>query len=111
MTRVWRVGDLKPDLIVRLYNEDGSTFNAEDADSVTLVGIREVDGSQAFKRQVDNVVYDPDSKTSRATMLLQPDDTSVASDIAMEAECVWPGDKRQTVPVDRGMSVVEDVEP
>lgn len=108
MTRTWTVGDLKPDLRVKLTNRDGD-FNAEDADQVWLVAAYP-DGSLAFNKQADTVTYTPPSGDvhgySEVTMMWEPDETAVAAELDMVVRCIWPGGKPQTVPIDRGPEIL-----
>lgn len=108
MTRTWRVGDLKPDLKVKLSNGDDETFNAEEADEITVVGVRS-DGTTAFRKTPpsDVTFVDP---YSTVTVLLAADDTATADTIDIEVELVWSDGKRQTVEVDRGMIIEDDLE-
>lgn len=83
-----RRGDLKPDLLIDLFDADGP-IPISTATTVNVVARQ--NGALLFKRAVSG------STDGLVTMEWQATDTDVAGTITVEVEIVWPGNKPQTI--------------
>lgn len=92
-----KVGDLKPDLIVDLYDDaTGQPVDLSTASAITVRCWR--NNILLFERDAAPAMSPEDRAGGIVRTLWQAGDTSEEADLYLEVEVVWPGSKPQTFP-------------
>lgn len=95
-----RRGDLKPDLIVDLTDND-EPMDLSAATAVSIIAVR--NGTQLFKREATSY------STGMATLEWEVGDTASPGTLTVEVEVIWPGPKPQTIRPNGVVKVLPDL--